>query len=267
MLALVAIAAALFWLADGPLDAVAYYQLQRDWFLGLNGELSAAPALFWSNVTRLGDGRVLFPLLSGLMIWKPRTLISVLGCVPAAAVFSKIGKWLAAVKRPPAVLDHESFTIVGRGWSGDGSLPSGHSIVFAAAAVAFLAVVLPAPRGWRQWSAFAGVLAAAALGCLSRVAVGVHWPLDILAGAAFGWVAGLNGAALARYDRWHWDRSRRARRIVGAVLLVWSLVVMKNAAVAVDDALVLWLSGLSGAAAALWLLTARPRAAVRASAR
>ena len=77
-----------------------------------------------------------------------------------------------------------------------GSFPSGHATVaFAGATVLALAV----PR--LRWP----LLALAALIAFSRVYVGVHYPLDILAGAVLGVAIGLavhhSGAAIRRVAR------------------------------------------------------------------
>ena len=49
--------------------------------------------------------------------------------------------------------------------------------------------------------AFLLILLAVAAG-LSRVAVGVHWPVDVAAGLLGGVLAVLLGVALARRSRW-----------------------------------------------------------------
>lgn len=69
------------------------------------------------------------------------------------------------------------------------SFPSGHATTTFACAVA-VAVLIPR---WR-WPA----LAVAAIVALARVYLGVHYSLDVLAGAALGTLIGLSVALLAR---------------------------------------------------------------------
>jgi undecaprenyl-diphosphatase len=72
------------------------------------------------------------------------------------------------------------------GWSG-ASFPSGHS---TAAAAVYLAIALTISSGdatpWRPWLV-AGAIAVAVLVGASRIALGVHWLTDVLAGLALGW--------------------------------------------------------------------------------
>jgi undecaprenyl-diphosphatase len=74
-------------------------------------------------------------------------------------------------------------------WEVGSSLPSGHAATSAAGAV-ILASLLGRGGLWL------GLLAAAV--AFSRVYVGVHYPLDVLAGAALGLAVGLAAAALVR---------------------------------------------------------------------
>src|SRR3569833_1419604 len=50
----------------------------------------------------------------------------------------------------------------------------------------------------------------------SRMAVGVHWPVDVLAGAAVGWASACGALVLAR--RWRWGISPRGQRVTALLL-------------------------------------------------
>lgn len=83
---------------------------------------------------------------------------------------------------PPAALAH----------FGGLSFPSGHS-AHVAADVALLWLLLPGTTGWiRRAVLVVGVAVVLAVGC-SRVALGAHYPTDVLAGWALGvaWVTGV----------------------------------------------------------------------------
>jgi undecaprenyl-diphosphatase len=75
------------------------------------------------------------------------------------------------------------------GWHLGASFPSGHAATSAAGAVILASLI---GRG----GLWLGLLAAA-VAC-SRVYVGVHYPLDVLAGAAVGLAVGLAAAAAVR---------------------------------------------------------------------
>ncbi|MEO0974608.1 MAG: phosphatase PAP2 family protein, partial [Pseudomonadota bacterium] len=79
---------------------------------------------------------------------------------------------------PPGVLAADTFRLVGKGYT-TGSFPSGHT--FATFSVAGVLLAFTRQTSLRLLL----LLGAAAIG-LSRVFVGVHWPLDVIAGAAGG---------------------------------------------------------------------------------
>ncbi len=84
----------------------------------------------------------------------------------------------------------------------DYSFPSGHA-AGAFACAAFLAGVVTAGRplgdvGTREWLVVAGVFTLAVGIALSRIALGVHVPGDVAAGAAVGCTLGLLGARVHR---------------------------------------------------------------------
>lgn len=105
------------------------------------------------------------------------------------------------VSRPrPWVVMEEFVTLV---TSGDmNSFPSGHTCAAFAFAVA-LCAALP-----RKWAKAAALIAAALMG-FSRLYVGVHFPTDVLGGAAVGTVCGLLGAWLVK-TAVNWLQSRKS---------------------------------------------------------
>ena len=98
------------------------------------------------------------------------------------------------------------------------SFPSGHTVsAFAAATTLYLART---DRPGRRPLWLFGLAAAAGL---SRVAVGAHWPGDVLAGAAIGLIAGALGHALWLRLNPSWFRPTGLPQWLLALLLVATL--------------------------------------------
>src|SRR5436190_22690683 len=148
-------------------------------FLFLNRWGTATSDALWANVTVLGDGMVAFALC--LPLWRRRP--DLLWALAFLAIFGTLWvhgmKPLVDVARPPAVLG-DAVHIIGRAYKAQ-SFPSGHATTaFALAGLLALGI---ASRAW-----VAAVVALATVVAISRAVVGVHWPLDILAGAFGGWL-------------------------------------------------------------------------------
>ena len=61
---------------------------------------------------------------------------------------------------------------------------------------------------------------------LSRIAVGAHWPLDVLGGAAIGWLCGAFGAWWAqRLPLWQMPRGMVTLSIFGLVAGIARIVI------------------------------------------
>lgn len=129
----------------------------------------------------------------------------VLAAIVVTLVATELVRIALAVPRPCQVLS-DARTVAFLGCPEDPAFPSGHaSRAFGIAAL--LAFRLPARFG------ALGFVAAGLIG-LSRVYLGVHWPADVLAGAALGIGLGLCVEVLARRSA----RYRAARK--GTVALV-----------------------------------------------
>lgn len=132
-------------------------------------------------VTALGGWEVLLPM-SGLaaawLLWKRdwRDAVLVLAAPLGGRLMVELQKGWTDRLRPDA---HEHLVAVQ-----SLAFPSGHA---ANATIAFLTLALLLPRpGWpRILAVWAAAWAAIAIGA-SRVALGVHWPSDVIGGWAFG---------------------------------------------------------------------------------
>jgi membrane-associated phospholipid phosphatase len=159
-------------------------------FLGLNALAAAAPAWLWERLTVLGDERVAFALTLLFARRHPRVFWTLIWAALVATAYSRGLKPLVDAARPPAVLAADAFNLIGPGHRHEG-FPSGHSVT---ASVFFGVLVYHARR--RRWRVL--FVALAVLAGLSRVAVGVHWPVDVAAGLAGGALAAWIGPWLAR---------------------------------------------------------------------
>jgi len=141
----------------------------------------------WANITVLGDTLVALALCLPLWRRRPDLVWALAFAVILATLWVQGLKHLVDVPRPPAVLTE--LHVIGPAYKA-GSFPSGH------ATTAFvIAGLLVMGLKFNLLSFLAVLIAIAA--ALSRAVVGVHWPLDILAGAFGGWLCAVVSLWLA----------------------------------------------------------------------
>jgi membrane-associated phospholipid phosphatase len=129
----------------------------------------------WFLARPYGDTRLKLASLSGLV---------------AAAVALGVNQVVSHLwDRPRPFAAHEAGTHLLAAPSPDPSFPSDHAA--AAFAIAFAVFAF-----WRRGGIV--FLATALLIALSRIAVGLHYPSDVIAGAVVGWCAALVVTRLAR---------------------------------------------------------------------
>ena len=158
-------------------------------FLRLNAWATAYPDWIWQCLTVLGDERMPFALALFFSLRYPRLLWTLILAGLIAALYSRGLKELFESVRPPGVLAADAFHLIGPGHHSN-SFPSGHSVV----AGVFFGVLIHYARlvEWRLLLLLVAVLVG-----LSRVAVGIHWPVDVAAGLMGGALAAWLGARLA----------------------------------------------------------------------
>lgn len=106
-----------------------------------------------------------------------RTALFLLVTVEATGVLTRVAKDSVGRYRPTTALVEATSS----------SFPSGHALGAMVGVGALLAVALPVLRRHARLAAVcAGALVVAGVG-LSRVALSVHYPSDVLAGWALGW--------------------------------------------------------------------------------
>ena len=168
--------------------AVAALDANRTLFLVLNKIGPATSDWLWANITVLGDTLVAFALCLPLWRRRPDLLWAFLFVALLGTLWVHGFKHFTDIPRPPAVLPDAH--IIGPAFKAD-SFPSGHATtVFAIGGL--LAI------GLQFRTRYVIILTAATVAALSRSVVGVHWPLDILAGAFGGWLSAVLALEIGR---------------------------------------------------------------------
>lgn len=130
-------------------------------------------------ITTLGNGGLLWIVLTIILLARRNTRN--VGCMSAAALIGSVLvnnvllKNLVARTRPYEMIEGLTCLV---GKQSDYSFPSGHTAASFAAAVIFC-LALPKKYG-------IPAMVMAVLIAFSRLYIGVHYPSDVLAGAAFG---------------------------------------------------------------------------------
>lgn len=156
----------------------------------------ASPAWDAAMIGASTVGLALFPLVA-LLLWRGqrRLSMSLVGGMALGLSLALALQQGVARPRPPGVRE-----LLGQ--PDCYSFPSGHAVLVFVCAGVLLRSTLPAALRW-------GALLLAGLVSLSRVALGHHWPSDVLAGALLGLGVGLGawglwGSGDQGARRWRW---------------------------------------------------------------
>jgi undecaprenyl-diphosphatase len=127
-----------------------------------------------SRIGTLGLVWLVLALVLAVLWRRPSLFVLVLGADVIADLAATALKDVTNRDRPPLVFAHPKALVH---VPQNGSFPSGH----AATSFACATILSAARPRWAPW-----FYVLAALIAFSRVYNGVHWPLDVLAGAALG---------------------------------------------------------------------------------
>jgi membrane-associated phospholipid phosphatase len=190
---------------------------QTAYFLALNQFGTAYPDGMIELWTLMGDERV---IVAATLLWAqryPHHFWSLLWAAVFASCYTHGLKWLLDWPRPTVILDLETIRVIGP-LLRHGSFPSGHSVT----AGVWTGVLMLYARGI-EWRLFYLILAC--LAAYSRIALGVHWPVDVCAGLAGGWGAAWLGVHYAH--RYQTVMSHPEWHLLWVVLffaVAWSLI-------------------------------------------
>lgn len=205
---------------------------QIDLLLWLQSVRHPALTLFMGGVTMLGDD-LFYVAVLGLMYWKAlgganenrglngrsalngkaksggsfnrQDVMDLMSLVVLSVLLNIVIKHVVAAPRPFEVVQAlEGLWVF---TAGSASFPSGHAQTAATFWVALLSSGKFFWSGGRRSSCQARRIGTAllmvALICVSRLYLGLHWPQDVLAGAALGTILGFSGPVLSKiFNRW-----------------------------------------------------------------
>ncbi len=156
----------------------------------------------WIFITLFGNKMVAFVLLS-ILFWRhPDLLRAALIAVLISFLITAGMKELIGLERPYILLDPASFHLIGEKLTSL-AFPSGHT----ATAFAIMGCI---GFYFKNNALVLLMLFFAALVGISRIMLGVHWPMDVVVGAALGWVCAWLGVSLIKahflrdHDIWNY---------------------------------------------------------------
>ncbi|MCQ4145008.1 phosphatase PAP2 family protein [Vogesella sp. AC12] len=185
-------------------------------FLLLHHAGAVLPAPLWRFLSMLGEWSLVIAALLLLAQRRPQLLPALVAAVLLGIGSAILLKAAFAVPRPFLVLPAGSVQLLDV-LPANGAFPSGHAMASALLAGVLAGVLAQGRRWWWQ----AGLMALVLLVCWSRIAIGVHWPLDVLVGAALGWVIA-RVCVRRQWPAWPRTWTPQLLRGLGLVLLLYS---------------------------------------------
>lgn len=188
-------------------------------FYWMNKLTSYADDGLWRHLSLIGDGQIVILFVLPFLGSRPDVVWQYLLATILGGLFVPAMKELFSSLRPPASLLEGSFHLIGPALQSN-AFPSGHTTAM------FVLAGLVCLQSVHAWFKVAMILLALLVG-LSRIASGIHWPLDILGAALGGWLVAILAVWISQ--QWHAGLNIWVQRIFAltvtpfSVWAVWSL--------------------------------------------
>ena len=190
--------------------------LNKALFLCINSLGAYINPFIWANLTFLGDTMAACAIMLLFIRKRPDLIWSGIFATLIATLIVNIIKSYFDIPRPPATIDKNLIFIIGPSLYRH-SFPSGHTVtIFALAGILMFY--------FRSFLSRLSIVLLAFLVGISRIAVGVHWPADVLAGAALGTVCAVTGVFIV--TKLGWNRNKSVQLIIGFLLILLDLYLL-----------------------------------------
>jgi membrane-associated phospholipid phosphatase len=187
--------------------------INRDLFISINSFAAHTSPFIWANLTLMGDTMVAIAILILFIRKRPDLVWSGIIAAIIGTVIVNLLKIYLNAPRPPANIDRTIINIIGPALVGR-TFPSGHTVtIFTLAGILMFF--------FRRLFVRLGLILIALLTGISRIAVGVHWPADVLAGAAIGCLCAMAGVYFV--TKLGWNRNKSFQIVTGSVLILLNL--------------------------------------------
>lgn len=218
---------ATFLYARDAWSAHNYISIQKEAFIFFNLQLSKFPVLMY-NFTQLGDALIILSFFTILIFYAPKMWECLISASLISALLCSSLKWIFKIPRPAAVFEKDSFVIIGKGYYGHNSLPSGHAItVFTTLTVLVLALMPKNSNLKVIWITM--IIGIGTLFSLSRVGIGAHYVLDVVIGSIIGYISGVSGIIVSRHFKlWTFIGRKQYYPLLVILFIVCSLIVIRK---------------------------------------
>ena len=184
--------------------------INKDLFISINSFAAHTYPFIWANLTFMGDTLAASAIMILFIRKRPDLVWSGLIAAILGTLIVNILKQYFNAPRPPAIIDKNIINIIGPVLIGR-SFPSGHTVtIFTLAGILMFF--------FRSFFIRIVLILIALLTGISRIAVGVHWPADVLAGAAIGCLCAMIG--VYSVTRLRWNRIKPLQIVIGFALIL-----------------------------------------------